>query len=101
MSDGWAEPWIFPLPWPPLADSATQITATWTAVTDADGYVVAYTASSDTTCTELPQTTATSQAITGLTAETSYDVQVKAIGDGIDHADSPYSATQTATTPAA
>lgn len=25
MSDGWAEPWIFPLPWPPLADSATQI----------------------------------------------------------------------------
>jgi len=25
MSDGWAEPWIFPLPWPPLADAATQI----------------------------------------------------------------------------
>ena len=25
MSDGWAEPWIFPLPWPPLADPATQI----------------------------------------------------------------------------
>jgi RimJ/RimL family protein N-acetyltransferase len=25
MSDGWAEPWIFPLPWPPLADPITQI----------------------------------------------------------------------------
>ena len=25
MSDGWAEPWLFPLPWPPLADQATQI----------------------------------------------------------------------------
>jgi RimJ/RimL family protein N-acetyltransferase len=25
MSDGWAEPWIFPLPWPPLADPVTQI----------------------------------------------------------------------------
>lgn len=25
MSDGWAEPWIFPLPWPPLADAATHI----------------------------------------------------------------------------
>lgn len=25
MSDGWAEPWIFPLPWPPLADPDTQI----------------------------------------------------------------------------
>ena len=25
MSDGWTEPWLFPLPWPPLADQATQI----------------------------------------------------------------------------
>jgi RimJ/RimL family protein N-acetyltransferase len=25
MSDGWAEPWIFPLPWPPLADPETQV----------------------------------------------------------------------------
>ena len=25
MSDGWAEPWIFPLPWPPLADPLAQI----------------------------------------------------------------------------
>lgn len=24
-SEGWAEPWIFPLPWPPLADPSTQI----------------------------------------------------------------------------
>ncbi len=23
--EGWAEPWMFPLPWPPLADVATQI----------------------------------------------------------------------------
>ena len=23
--EGWAEPWMFPLPWPPLADPATQI----------------------------------------------------------------------------
>ncbi len=25
MSDGWAEAWIFPLPWPPLADRSTRI----------------------------------------------------------------------------
>lgn len=24
-SEGWAEPWIFPLPWPPLADPATKV----------------------------------------------------------------------------
>lgn len=24
-TEGWAEPWMFPLPWPPLADPATQI----------------------------------------------------------------------------
>lgn len=23
--EGWAEPWMFPLPWPPLADQATKI----------------------------------------------------------------------------
>ena len=25
LGEGWAEPWVFPLPWPPLADRAVQV----------------------------------------------------------------------------
>lgn len=25
LGEGWEEPWVFPLPWPPLADPVTQI----------------------------------------------------------------------------
>jgi Fibronectin type III domain len=81
--------------------TATTIPATWTAVPDAVGYVVRYRVTSTTDWTTRTQVTATNDTITGLTAETSYDVQVQAKGNGTTNTDSPFSATVAVTTAAA
>lgn len=81
--------------------TATTIPVTWSAVTDAEGYEVRWAPGGTTTWTVRPVVTATADTITGLTAETEYDIQVRAKGDGTTTADSPWSATVTASTIAA
>ena len=62
--------------------TGTTITVNWGAVDNAERYSFSYKPSSSTTWTNKNVGTNTSYTITGLDNNTSYDVRVKAIGDG-------------------
>lgn len=78
--------------------TATTITMQWDAVAGADSYRMRWSLAGAETWTQLPSTTATSDTATGLTPETAYDLQVKAISSSLT--DSAWSATHTASTTA-
>lgn len=77
---------------------ATEITMQWNAVTGAATYVMRWSLAGQNVWTELPATADTNDTATGLTPETSYDLQVKAQGPGLT--DSDWSATHTVSTTA-
>lgn len=77
---------------------STSILMQWTAVANADAYVMRWSPAAAGTWTELAPTADTNDTATGLTPETSYDLQVKATGTGLP--DSAWSATHTASTTA-
>ncbi|MBR0225972.1 MAG: fibronectin type III domain-containing protein, partial [Thermoguttaceae bacterium] len=88
-----------PTPTPLTAPTITTTTSTdasitvkWDAVANASGYVVAYRKSTDADWTVLAPTTATSQTISSLAANTTYNVKVFAKGDGTTWSDSDDSA---------
>lgn len=76
----------------------TTIPVTWTAVTNANRYLVQYRVTGTTTWSSRPTVTATTDTITGLTAGTEYDIQVIAQDSGGVYADSNPSAVVTAST---
>lgn len=78
--------------------TATALPVTWTASPGATGYVVRWAPEGTTTWTERPPVTALTDTITGLTASTAYDVQVRA--DGPDATESAWSTVVTGTTTA-
>lgn len=80
------------------APTATTLPVTWTASPGATGYVVRWAPTGTTTWTERPPVTALTDTITGLTASTGYDVQVRA--DGPDATESDWSTVVTGTTTA-
>ena len=83
------------------ANSATQITASWTATTSPSpsDYTLRYsTSSSMSSPTTITGITGTSRAITGLTPGTTYYVQVRAVLDSGPAYTGPYSASDNATT---
>lgn len=88
---------------PTTGSESTSLTATWTAPGTGvpTGYEVRWAPTGTTTWTVLPSTTSLTADITGLTADTGYDVQVRALGDGTLWATSDWSATVTGTTAAA
>lgn len=72
--------------------TADSITVTWTANEDAAGYVVRFReegASEWTTRPEVEAGTVT-DTIPDLTAGTTYEIQVRSVGDGTAHTDSPF-----------
>ena len=75
------------------AVTATTVTLSWSAVANATGYRVTIGGNSY-------ETTSTSYAATGLTAETAYSWTVTAIGDGETYGDSDESTASTFTTAA-
>lgn len=81
--------------------TATTIPATWTAVASATGYILRYRVQGTTTWTTRTQVAVPNDTITGLTANTTYDLQVMTKGNGTTTADSDWSATVNATTAAA
>ncbi len=78
--------------------TATTITPTWSAVTNATGYKLRYSTSNPPTGDGTTSTSGT--AITGLTESTTYYIQVKAIGDGTTYSDSEWSTVATQATTA-
>lgn len=80
------------------SQTATSIDLTWDAVTDAEEYVAQWAPTGTTDWTQLSPVTAATATIDGLTAETTYDVQVQAIADGWNP--SPWSSTFTQATTA-
>lgn len=81
--------------------TTTTAPLTWDAVANAVDYHVQYKATSSGTWLDwAPDPVGTSTTVTGLTASTSYDFQVKANGDNIAFSDSDYSATVTDSTTA-
>lgn len=81
--------------------TATDAPLTWDAVTNAVSYHVQYKATADPTWIDWsPDPVGTSTTVTGLTASTSYDFQVRANGDNVEFSDSDYSAPVTDTTTA-
>lgn len=94
---------VLPAPAGLAVTAVTDVQAdlTWSAVDGAVGYQVRYRAAGASAWTELPPAgTATTAQLTGLTGSTSYDVQVRALGDGQVWATGPYSATVAAATAA-
>ena len=75
----------------------TSIAVSWNAVPNAARYSFSYRLASATEWKVVDAQTNLSFTISGLESSTQYDVQVKAIGDGFDYADSDYS-TLTVTT---
>ena len=63
--------------------SSSTITITWDAVANAERYSLSYKLASETTWTNKNVGTNTSYTISGLDAETEYDVRLKAIADGV------------------
>ena len=86
-----------------VAAAQTSLTVSWDAVPNADRYSVSYKLATESTWTNKNVGTNLSYTISGLDADTEYDVRVKAIGDGTNYK-SAYSAiirakTETAPTP--
>lgn len=83
-------------PAPTLTKTTNSITATWTAIPNAGGYVVAYkTGSGDFTTVAITDTTYT---LSGLATGVTYTLKVKATSDNDAYVDSAYSAERSATT---
>jgi hypothetical protein len=80
------------------SQTATTVTLTWSAATDAEEYVVRWAPAGSGTWTERPAVAALTDTVTGLTASTSYDFQVKSQAEGMS--DSPWSTTLTQATTA-
>lgn len=80
------------------AQTSTTVDLAWSAVTDADNYVVRWAPTGTETWTEIAPVAITSATVSGLTASTTYDFQVKATATGFS--DSPWSATLTQATDA-
>lgn len=78
--------------------TATTLPVSWTAVTGATGYIVQWAPTGTTAWTQRPAVTTTSDTITGLTASSGYDIQVRATGP--DSTQSDWSPTVTGTTTA-
>ncbi|MBQ9372035.1 MAG: fibronectin type III domain-containing protein [Thermoguttaceae bacterium] len=75
----------------------------WTSVANAIGYVVSYAETGSTAATETSlisggDGTTMSYTLTGLKAERTYDIRIKAVGDHENYNDSDYSAAVSATT---
>jgi len=80
------------------SQTSTTVDLTWNAAINADFYVVRWSPAGAGTWTEEPQVSGTSDTVSGLTASTSYDFQVKTIADGF--ADSGWSGSLTQSTTA-
>jgi hypothetical protein len=80
------------------SQTPTTVTLTWTAVPEAETYVVRRSPAGVGTWTERPPVAALTDTVTGLTASTNYDFQVKA--QAVGSTDSPWSTTFTQATPA-
>jgi len=80
------------------SQTATTVNLTWSAVTDAEQYVVRRSPAGAGTWTELAPVATTNTTVTGLAASTSYDFQVKATAAG--STDSAWSTTLTQATTA-
>lgn len=70
------------------SQTSSTVELTWDAVTGAEQYVIRWKASADTEWTERPPVNGTTDTVSGLTPETSYDFQVKATAEG--STDSPW-----------
>lgn len=82
--------------------TTTTMDVTWTAVANADGYVVEYRTPAGTgTWTAAPSVVDATATLTGLTAATEYEIRVTATGDGNTWTDSDPSTAITASTTAA
>lgn len=78
------------------AVSTTSANLSWDAVADATAYRVQYKLDAATDWTDWsPDPTATTVTVTGLTAGSTYDLRVKAMGNGTTQADSNYTAEET------
>ena len=94
-SEGGSEPEKLSAPVVTCSDKTkTSLTFSWAAVTNADGYQV----STDGGSTYGDTQTATSYTWTGLSANTSYTLYVKAIGDGTNYTDSDAGSAEGTTT---
>ncbi|MBR0226167.1 MAG: fibronectin type III domain-containing protein, partial [Thermoguttaceae bacterium] len=80
--------------------TTNSITVKWNPVTNASGYVVEYKLATDTSYTAMSTTTDTTITIPNLVPVASYNVRVRANGDGTNYSDSPYSAVKTVKTKA-
>lgn len=82
-----------------LSKTTSSITATWSAVSNAASYKVAYKLSSfEGDFTEVAVNSGTSYTLESLAEGVTYVFKVKAISDTQDYVDSAYSATQSETT---
>ena len=72
------------------SSTTDSVTINWRAVLSM-GYTVAYAVSGTNTFTEMDPVMTTTNTIPGLVSGTTYDVKVKANGDGYESADSDYS----------
>ena len=75
---------------PTLTRTTSSITASWTAVSNATGYTIAYKLSSASTWTT-KTTTSTSYTISGLTSGATYQVKIMATSTNAAYMDSDYS----------
>jgi hypothetical protein len=80
------------------AQTSTTVDLAWTAVTDADQYIMRWSPTGAGTWTEVAAVLTNSGTVTGLAPSTTYDFGVKAEGAGFS--DSPWSATITQATDA-
>lgn len=80
------------------SQTSTTVTLTWDAVTDAETYVVRSSPAGAETWTERAPVATLTDTVSGLTALTSYDFQVKA--QAVGSTDSPWSTTLTQATTA-
>lgn len=80
------------------SQTATAVNLTWNAVPDAEEYVVRWAPTGTETWTEVAPVAVTNGSVTGLTASTTYDFQVKATAVGMT--DSSWSTTLTQATTA-
>ena len=83
-----------------VVTAPTSLTVSWNAVAHAERYSLSYKLAGATTWTNKSVGTNASYTITGLESNTEYDVQLKAIGDGVEYK-SVYSATVRVATDAA
>lgn len=80
------------------SQTATSVTLTWSAATGADEYMVRWSPAGAGSWTERTAVAALTDTVTGLTASTSYDFQVKSMADGMT--DSAWSTSLTQSTSA-